>query len=70
MKCLAVGMNPNYVLSEDERQKRFRKKKNSGNGNDSLQLEESTENQNLGKSMKPDMHGKAILHKTNSSFQG
>ena len=30
MKCLAVGMNPNYVLSEDERKKRFRKKNNSG----------------------------------------
>ena len=26
MKCLAIGMNPNYVLSEDERKKRFRKK--------------------------------------------
>ena len=30
MKCLAVGMNPNYVLSEEERKKRFRKKNNSG----------------------------------------
>ena len=28
MKCLAIGMNPNYVLSEDERKKRFRKKNN------------------------------------------
>ena len=29
MKCLAVGMNPNYVLSEDERKRRFRKKNSS-----------------------------------------
>ena len=28
MKCLAIGMNPNYVLSEDERKQRFRKKNN------------------------------------------
>ena len=26
MKCLAIGMNPNYVLSEEERKKRFKKK--------------------------------------------
>ena len=31
MKCLAVGMNPNYVLSEDERRKRFKKRNNSVN---------------------------------------
>ena len=30
MKCLAIGMNPNYVLSEEERKKRFKKKNNSG----------------------------------------
>ena len=48
-------MNPNYVLSEDERQKRFKKKKSSGPGNDSLQLEETNENQNFGKPMKPNM---------------
>ena len=30
MKCLAIGMNPNYVLSEEERKKRFKKKHNSG----------------------------------------
>ena len=29
MKCLAIGMNPNYVLSEDERKRRFKKRKNS-----------------------------------------
>ena len=27
MKCLAIGMNPNYVLSEDERKRRFNKRK-------------------------------------------
>ena len=31
MKCLAEGMNPNYVLSEDERRKRFKKRNNSVN---------------------------------------
>jgi hypothetical protein len=31
MKCLAVGMNPNYVLSEDERRRRFRKRNDSVN---------------------------------------
>ena len=31
MKCLAVGMNPNYVLSEDERRRRFKKRNNSTN---------------------------------------
>ena len=31
MKCLAVGMNPNYVLSEDERRRRFKKRNNSSN---------------------------------------
>ena len=31
MKCLAVGMNPNYVLSEDERRRRFKKRNNSVN---------------------------------------
>jgi len=30
MKCLAIGMNPNYVLSEEERKKRFKKKNNPG----------------------------------------
>jgi len=29
MKCLAVGMNPSYVLSEDERKRRFRKRRNN-----------------------------------------
>ena len=31
MKCLAVGMNPNFVLSEDERRRRFKKRNNSLN---------------------------------------
>ena len=30
MKCLAIGMNPNYVLSEEERKKRFKKKNSPG----------------------------------------
>ena len=34
MKCLTIGMNPNYVLSEDEKKKRFRRKNNSGGGTD------------------------------------
>ena len=34
MKCLTIGMNPNYVLSEDEKKKRFRRKNNSGGGGD------------------------------------
>ena len=25
MKCLSIGMNPNYVLTEDEKKKRFHK---------------------------------------------
>ena len=29
MKCLAIGMNPNYVLSEEERKRRFKKRNNS-----------------------------------------
>ena len=29
MKCLAVGMNPNYVLSEDQRKKRFKNRTDS-----------------------------------------
>jgi len=40
MKCLAIGMNPNYVLSEDERKKRFRKKNNSTTEPDSSGLPE------------------------------
>eukprot|EP00092_Neocalanus_flemingeri_P045881 GFUD01051470.1.p1 GENE.GFUD01051470.1~~GFUD01051470.1.p1 ORF type:complete len:682 (-),score=136.96 GFUD01051470.1:677-2722(-) len=31
MKCLAIGMNPTYVLSEEERNKRFKKRNNSIN---------------------------------------
>ena len=48
MKCLAVGMNPNYVLSEEERKKRFRKKNNSGNladiGEDKFEYLKASEN--------------------------
>ena len=36
MKCLAVGMNPNYVLSEDERRRRFKKRNNLVNGEEKL----------------------------------
>ena len=31
MKCLAIGMNPNYVLSEEERNRHFKKRNNSIN---------------------------------------
>ena len=34
MKCLAVGMNPKYVLSEDERRRRFKKRNNSINNDE------------------------------------
>ena len=34
MKCLTVGMNPNCVLSEEGRKKRFKRKNNSGGGSD------------------------------------
>ena len=32
MKCLSIGMNPNYVLSEEEKSKRFGKTKNKNPG--------------------------------------
>jgi len=43
MKCLSIGMNPNYVLTEDEKKKRFHKgdrarkgKKSPGHQDDSM----------------------------------
>ena len=32
MKCLNIGMNPNYVLSEEEKSKRFGKTKHKNPG--------------------------------------
>lgn len=47
MKCLAIGMNPNYVLSEDERKKRFRKKNHSGNSDPEPNLVNEADFKNL-----------------------
>ena len=30
MKCLSIGMNPNYVLTEEEKKKRFHKGEKGG----------------------------------------
>eukprot|EP00092_Neocalanus_flemingeri_P038652 GFUD01042082.1.p1 GENE.GFUD01042082.1~~GFUD01042082.1.p1 ORF type:complete len:642 (+),score=140.44 GFUD01042082.1:118-2043(+) len=40
MKCLAVGMNPTYVLTEEERKRRFKKR------NISINIEEAAEEPN------------------------
>ena len=32
MKCLSIGMNPNYVLTEEEKKKRFHKGDKRGKG--------------------------------------
>ena len=45
MKCLSVGMNPNYVLTEEEKHKRFHKKKGkrgSESGDDVMEISSQT----------------------------
>jgi len=52
MKCLAIGMNPNYVLSEEERKKRFRKKNHSGNSEPDSNLVTDVDFKNISNNFK------------------